>query len=73
MSIAPCVKCETNPRGAGGRLTRCLPCIKVDAQLDREARELVRARFEARRKGQKPTANSHCIELLSCKGDTQHV
>ena len=73
MSIALCVKCEIRPRGAGGRLTRCMPCIKVDAQRDREARELVRARFEARRKGQKPTSNSHCLELRSCKGDTHHV
>ena len=39
----PCIECGHNPRAGNGRLSRCLVCIKVAAQRDREAREQRRA------------------------------
>jgi hypothetical protein len=33
-----CVVCGVKPRGTGGKLTRCLDCLKVDADRDRQQR-----------------------------------
>ena len=30
-----CVECSHRPRAAGGKLSRCIPCIKVEAALAR--------------------------------------
>jgi hypothetical protein len=35
---APCVVCGVNPRGAGGRLSRCLPCLCAAVAAGREQR-----------------------------------
>jgi hypothetical protein len=36
---ALCAVCGVRPRGAGGKLTRCLDCLKADVDLDRRRRE----------------------------------
>lgn len=38
-----CVVCGQRPRTAGGRLSRCIPSIKAEASLAREAREAAQA------------------------------
>jgi hypothetical protein len=44
-----CASCHTNPRHAGGRLSRCLACIKREADRDRADRIAAEALVEARR------------------------
>lgn len=39
-----CIECGVNPRAAEGRLSRCLSCIKAEAQRGREARAKLRAK-----------------------------
>jgi len=34
-----CIACRVKPRGAGGRLTRCLECLKADVDRERQQRE----------------------------------
>jgi len=34
-----CSVCEVKPPGAGGRLTRCLDCLKADVDRERQRRE----------------------------------
>ena len=34
-----CSVCGGKPRGAGGRLTRCLACLKADVDRERQHRE----------------------------------
>jgi hypothetical protein len=44
-----CVTCNVNPRHAGGRLSRCLPCIRSRAEEDRRDRIAAEAALAARR------------------------
>jgi hypothetical protein len=34
-----CSVCGIKPRGCGGRLTRCLECLKADVDRERQQRE----------------------------------
>ena len=49
-----CIKCETRPRAAGGKLSRCIPCLQADTQREREARRVI-----ADRVGQNSKAARH--------------
>ena len=40
-----CVECGHRPRAAGGQLSRCIPCIKVEAARARDARKASDARI----------------------------
>lgn len=44
-----CVACGVNPRHAAGRLSRCIPCIKLSAEQDRQARVAAEAALAAKR------------------------
>jgi hypothetical protein len=43
-----CAACHVNPRHAHGRLSRCLPCIRADAQRFRDTRAAAEAALAAR-------------------------
>jgi hypothetical protein len=57
-----CVQCGLRPRAAGGRLSRCLACVKRSAEEDRIARALAEAKLAAR--VEQPTKRCR-----SCKAD----
>jgi hypothetical protein len=39
VKVGLCSVCGAKPRGAGGRLTRCLDCLKADVDRERQHRE----------------------------------
>jgi hypothetical protein len=43
-----CAACHVSPRHAHGRLSRCLACIRADAQRDRDTRAAAEAALAAR-------------------------
>lgn len=56
---ALCSVCNVRPRGAGGRLSKCLECLRHGVQLERDQREArARAREEAENKA--PPATKAC-------------
>lgn len=60
-AVQLCASCGRHPRGAGGKLSRCLNCVRIDAQRDREAREAVQARAA------KAAAEKLAIGTKSCR------
>ena len=42
-----CVECGHRPRAGGGKLSRCIPCIKAEAARARDASQEARARVAA--------------------------
>jgi hypothetical protein len=50
-----CTSCHVNPRHAHGRLSRCLGCIRADAQRFRNVRAEAEAALTARAKAEQPT------------------
>jgi hypothetical protein len=55
---ALCESCKVRPRGAGGKLSRCLECLRSLVERDRKMRaeratirgdNLIRAKLEARK------------------------
>jgi hypothetical protein len=59
-----CNVCRTNPRAAGGKLTRCLQCLRRDVDVERQQREARKARAEQEAKAKAPSATKAC---RSCK------
>jgi hypothetical protein len=55
LEIPLCVLCNENPRAGSGRLTRCLPCIRAEAERDRQNRIAAEAALAARAKSEQPT------------------
>jgi GTP cyclohydrolase III len=39
VKVGLCSVCGAKPRGADGRLTRCLDCLKADVDRERQHRE----------------------------------
>jgi hypothetical protein len=58
---ARCVACGVNPRGAGGRLSRCLPCLCADVAAWREQRAVRKARAVNRHSQQQPLKQQEVI------------
>jgi hypothetical protein len=50
-TISLCTVCYAKPRGAGGKLSRCLDCLRSDVESLRKEREVrhARAREKANR------------------------
>lgn len=42
-----CVRCNENPRACGGRLSRCMPCVRLDVERDRQDRLAAEAKLAA--------------------------
>jgi hypothetical protein len=58
IAVAPdkaqlCTVCHVKPRAAGGKLSRCLDCLRADVEKERQQREVRKAR--AREKALAPT------------------
>lgn len=64
-----CQKCGTRPRAAAGKLTRCLPCVKRDAEAARLEREAFQAAYLA--KAEADCAAKKCRTCRSEKPITQ--
>ena len=62
-----CVACHVNPRHAHGRLSRCLPCIRVEAQRFRDVRAEAEAALAA--KAERPTKVCRTCQRAKTHGD----
>ncbi len=53
------MKCRLRPRAAAGKLTRCLLCVKADAEANRLEREAIRK------------AQTDTIDTISSRADAE--
>ena len=57
-----CTVCRVNPRAAGGKLSRCLDCLRADVEKERQQREVRKSR--AREKALAPTKPCRICKVI---------
>ena len=55
VKVGLCSVCGVKPRGAGGRLTRCLDCLRADVDRERQHHEA-----KVREKAKAPACKRAC-------------